>query len=97
MTPELQNLLVQAQQNAAGAQRHAQFVGYSTYVAIIVCVIFAVLIFWKLCQIQKQLITNSHTQQWKPSAQAGLVNPEPTMPPTAQSRIQDDSRYMPKR
>ena len=37
------------------AQRHAQFLGYSTYGTIIVCAIFSILIFWKLCHIKALL------------------------------------------
>ncbi len=51
MTPDLQNMLAQAQQNVAAAQRWALFVGYSSYAALIICALFSVLIFCKLCQI----------------------------------------------
>lgn len=92
MTPELQNLMAQAE----AAQRHAQFLGYSTYAAIIVCAIFSVLIFWKLCQIQKQLLNISPTQRSVSSSPAKTVTTEATSPPNPQSPAQNDSRYMPK-
>jgi cytochrome oxidase assembly protein ShyY1 len=97
MTPELQNMLAQAQQNAAAAQRQMQFIGYSTYLSIVVCAIFSVLIFWKLCQIQKQLFANSQCEHSKSSSPARPSANEPTSPSSTRSPIPDDSRFMPKK
>jgi len=93
MTPELQNLMAQAE----AAQRQMRFLAYSTYVSIVVCAIFSVLIFWKLCQLQKQLLANF--QSWR-STQLSPANPfgnEPTPQPGRGSPIPDDSRFMPKK
>jgi len=96
MTPELQNLMGQAQQNMVAAPQHAQFLGYSTYLAIIICAIFSVLIFWKLCQIQKQLSVRPQQMTSSASSLSGL----PSAESAAQIRSKlapDDSRYMPNK
>ncbi len=94
MPPELQQILNSQQQALQQAQFKMYLLGYSTYAAIIICAIFAALIFWKLCQIQKQLSARN------PVGQLDLGQP---VPPRAEPRslstsrtVQDDSRYMPK-
>ena len=82
---------------ADAAQRQMRFLGYSTYVAIIVCAIFAVLIFWKLCQIQKQLLVNSQSWRSTPSSPATPFGNEATPPTGTRSPMDDDSRFMPKK
>jgi hypothetical protein len=93
MPQDLQNLMAQAE----AAQRQMRFLGYSIYASIVVCAIFSVLIFWKLCQIQKQLVASS--QSW-PSTQSPPANPvasEAAPPPGTRFQFQDDSRFMPKK
>jgi hypothetical protein len=74
-----------------------RFLGYSTYVAIVVCAIFSVLIFWKLCQIQKQLSADSQSWRSTPSSPANPFGKEPTPLAGTASQIPDDSRFMPKK
>lgn len=92
MTPELQNVMAQVE----SAQRHAQFISYSAYAAIIVCAIFTVLIFWKLCQIQEQLLANSLFQRSIPGSPAGSFTTAGTPPENPWAAGKEDSRYMPK-
>jgi hypothetical protein len=55
---DMQNVL-NMQQQAADVAIHFKFLVYSTHAAIIVCAIFSILIFWKLCQI-KTLCNRRH-------------------------------------
>ena len=88
MNPDMQAVYQQMQQ----AQQHVMFIGYSTYAAIIICAIFSVLIFWKLCQIKSLLQSSPHTHSMKPAAQpASPFAAKPTSP-----RADDESRFMPK-
>jgi hypothetical protein len=93
MTPELQRLIDQAD----AAQRKAEFLGYSTYLAIIICGVFSVLIFWKLCQIQKQLMANVQAQLSMSSSPArSSISSAPVVANNPKLPVQDDSRYRPK-
>lgn len=96
MTPELQNLLNQAQQNVAASQRFVQFIGYTTFFAILICAIFSVLIFWKLCQIQKHLAVTAHPMNpgipVNPFADLAARTAHPAPPP-----VDDDDRFRPKK
>ena len=97
MTPEMQQLLQQAQQNLEvtmqAAQRQAQIVFYTTWFSIMICAVFAVLIFWKLCQIHKQLLFESAMRQPIPPEPASLESVSPSNP---RPMSHDESRYMPK-
>jgi hypothetical protein len=96
MTPELQNLLnaqQEAAQQASDVSMHFKFLPYSTFAAMIICAVFSVLIFWKLCQIHRGLRGHS------------MMRPDPLRVPTTsssgssfpmQSAAEDDTQYMPK-
>ena len=99
MTPELQKMMnaqLDASQQVADVAAYFKFLAYSSYAALIICAIFSVLIFWKLCQIQKQLFANSQSWRSKPSSPANPFGNEPTPPPGTESQIHNDSRFMPK-
>jgi len=90
---DIQNILnaqQQAYQQAADVGAHFKFLIYSSYAALMVCAIFLILIFWKLCQIQKQLAANATSQTMPPSSQ------EPDFAAAPAPPADDDSRYAPK-
>ena len=87
MNPDLQAVYQQMQQ----AQQHAIFMGYSTYAAILVCAVFSILIFWKLCQIKTLLQSPSRAKQV-----VQTVSHPATVAPMSR-RAADDSRYLPKK
>jgi len=91
MTPELQQILDSQQEALRQAQFKMNFLAYSTYAAIIICAVFSVLIFWKLCQIQKQLRLPATREKTALSPSAVIPIDSP-IPPR-----QDDSKYMPKK
>jgi|ERR1035437_3656838 hypothetical protein len=100
MTPEMQNMIQQAQQANEHALFQAKLLGYSTYAAICICAVFSILIFWKLCQIQKLLATNSllqtASQPVNPftDSEARIAAGNP--PLSSIPRTSKDERYMPK-
>jgi hypothetical protein len=91
MNPDLQAVYQQMQQ----AQQHAIFMGYSTYAAILVCAVFSVLTFWKLCQIKTLLQSSTHAYPARQTVstvfQTSLFT-DASKPETAP----DDSRFQPK-
>ena len=82
---DMQNLMAQAE----AAQRHAQLLGYSAYVAIITCAIFSTLIFWKLLHISDELRKFRIAYEMAEDSKARAAKPTPP-------RASDDSRYAPK-
>ncbi len=89
--------MINAQQQALQqAQIKMYLLGYTTYAAIIICAIFAVLIFWKLCQIQKQLTAHNSVGQSNPFVQPTTPRTEASLLSGSQM-VQDDSRYMPNK
>ena len=100
MTPEFQNLINQSQQNLAAAQFKMYLLVYSTYAAILICAIFSILIFWKLCQIHKHLTATDQPQNpFRPAgpiadlAAGSAANQAAHTEPPPDS---EDKRYMPK-
>ena len=97
MPPQYQQLMEQtqqAQQQLLDISMHAKFLAYSTYVAIILCAIFSILIFWKLCQIHQQLVANAKSQPATPFTRPQMTGSE--LSPAIQP-IPDDSRWIPKK
>lgn len=94
---DLQNLMnaqQQAYQQAADVSMHFKFLVYSTHLAIIICAIFSVFIFWKLCQI-KTLLQSVHGD---PARQSGSTAPEtsPSVDSPQTGLEDDDSRFRPR-
>jgi hypothetical protein len=91
---DMQNVL-NIQQQAADVGMHFKFLVYSTHAAIIICAIFSVLIFWKLCQIKTLLQSRAQTflgkRTTQPTSQPASFAATPAPP-----RADDDSRYLPK-
>lgn len=74
-----------------------EFVGYSTYASLVICAVFSILIFWKLCQIQKQLPGRPQSP-YSPKSPPEKLAAHDLRPPPATPQIgQDDSRYLPKK
>jgi hypothetical protein len=96
MAAELQQLIEAQQRAVQEAQFKMYFLAYTTYADILVCAVFAVLIFWKLCQIQKQLSTRSPVGQSNNLVQPTTPRTE-AGPVSASRAVLDDSRYMPKK
>jgi hypothetical protein len=90
MNPYDPQSIANAYQQAADVSAHFKFLIYSAEFAIIICALFSVLIFWKLCQIHKQLAANAASQSMPPSSQ------EPASAATPAPPAVDDSRYLPK-
>jgi hypothetical protein len=96
MPPELQQMINAQQQAVQQAEFKMYFLGYTTYAAIIICAVFTVLIFWKLCQIQRHLAagpTVGQPSRFTPPA----TPPAEVRVPSGPRMAQDDSRYMPKK
>jgi hypothetical protein len=91
---DMQNIQ-SVQQQAYDVAVHFKLLAYSTYAAIILCAIFSVLIFWKLCQIQKLLAANSPGEQANPFLPSAS-SIAPATPPSYSPPPPDDSRYLPK-
>jgi hypothetical protein len=97
MTPEIQSLIDQTQQNVPFPFRHPGFCAYFTLAALLICATGVVLIFWKLCQIREQLLWNAATQPAPSPRKLGESDVE-SKPSTATPKPPpDDSRYWPKR
>jgi len=91
MNPDLQALYQQMQQ----AQQHAIFMGYSTYAAILICAVFSVLIFWKLCQIKTLLQSSAHAYPARPTVPT-VFQTSPFADASKPETAPDDSRFQPK-
>jgi len=86
---ELQDL-VEMQRQMMALARHSEFFACTTYMAILICAVFSILIFWKLCQI-KGLLERPQNLSVPVTTTARVATPAVTP-----SRS-DDSRYMPKK
>jgi hypothetical protein len=95
MTPQMQAVLQQAQAAQEQALWQMKFFGYSSYAAILICALFTVLLFWKLCAIEKRL-----KRPWQGPGSStrnqGAPPPSPGGPFVAGRKQPDESRYMPK-
>jgi hypothetical protein len=86
---DMQNLVNMQQQALQRAEFQMYFLGYSTYVAIIICAIFSILIFWKLRDIADELRQFRIAFEMADDRKAQSAAPTPR-------RADDDSRYTPK-
>jgi hypothetical protein len=96
MPPDLQKLMesqTQAYQQASDVSVHFKLLIYSSYAALLICAIFSILIFWKLCQIQKQLAAKPSNFNQHPVTGDYAATPTP---PDFTASESDDDRFRPK-
>jgi hypothetical protein len=69
--------------------------GYSTYAAILICAVFSILIFWKLCQIKTLLQSSAHVYPTRPTVPT-VFQTSPFADASKPEAAPDDSRFQPK-
>ncbi len=77
MNPNDMQNLINAQQQAANVAIHLEFLVYSTYVAILICTVFLVLIFWKLRGIADEFLKFRITYQMVEDRKVHAAKPTP--------------------
>jgi len=95
MNPNDMQDILEMQRQAAVLARHSEFLGYTAYAALLICAIFSVLIFWKLCQIKALLQSSAQTYPTKQTAQTTFQS-SPFAAKSTPPHADDDSRFVPK-
>ena len=99
MLPNYQAIMQQASAAQERALWELYFVGFLSWAPILVCAVFTVLVFWKLCRIEKALSAILAVDE-----AARPLRQEPTergrraegRPALGNEPGEDNSRYMPK-
>lgn len=101
MSPELEASWAEIERGAEAFERQMTFWFYSTWLALLVCAVFSVLVFWKLCQIQQAVAGKRPVA--RPAAPTSPKPVERLAESPLRKRVAepddplpDDSRYMPR-